>query len=330
MSTASTRPFDGLTPDTIADAIESLDWLCDGRLLALNSYENRVWQVGIEAAPPVIVKFYRPHRWSDDAILEEHHFAIELAEAGLSVVAPSLIRGSSLHRFKDFRFAVFPRRGGHAPEAAHRPTLEALGRQLGRFHAVGAAGQFHHRGELSVDAFGHAPVRYLLEEQWIPAHLEDAFASLCENLLGQIEATWRLAEGLPRIRLHGDCHPGNLLWRDDRAHFVDLDDCLSGPAVQDLWMLISGDRHERAEQWQWLLGGYRMFGDFNLSSLNLIEPLRTLRMLNYQAWLAKRWEDPAFPAAFPWFESPRHWEEVVQQLREQMDELQQGPLILHE
>lgn len=330
MSQSSTRPFEGLTPDTIADAVESLGLFCDGRLLALNSYENRVWQVGIEDKQPVIVKFYRPQRWSDEAILEEHQFAIELAEAGLSVVAPLLIRGASLHTFGGFRFAVFPRRGGHAPEAAHRPTLEALGRQLGRFHAVGAAGQFQHRPALSVETLGETAMAYLLAERWIPAHLEAAFESLCDNLLGHIRQIWTLTDGLPWIRLHGDCHPGNLLWRDDQAHFVDLDDCLSGPAIQDLWMLISGDRHEREQQWQWLLEGYRLFSPFEPRSLSLVEPLRTLRMLNYQAWLAKRWDDPAFPAAFPWFESSRHWEQVIQQLREQMDELQQGPLTLHD
>ncbi len=330
MKPKNTRPFDGLTPDTIADAIESLGMPCDGRLLALNSYENRVWQVGIDDAQPVIVKFYRPQRWTDDAILEEHRFAAELAGNGLSVVAPLTIQDTTLHQFHEFRFAVFPRRGGHAPEAAHRPTLEALGRQLGRFHAVSAAGQFQHRPGLSIDSMGEASVDYLLKERWIPTHLEDAFETLCGGLLGQIREIWHLADGLPWIRLHGDCHPGNLLWRDDQAHFVDLDDCLSGPAVQDLWMLISGDRSERSQQWQWLLDGYRLFSNFELRSLGLVESLRTLRMLNYQAWLARRWNDPAFPAAFPWFESPRHWEQVIQQLREQMDELQQGPLILHE
>ena len=325
---SSQRPFEGLDPSLICDAVESLDLVTDGRLLALNSYENRVWQVGIEAGQPLIAKFYRPGRWSDEAIVEEHGFTRELSDHGLSVVAPLVFNDQTLHRHHDFRFALFPRRGGHAPELAHRPTLEALGRVLGRMHAIGASDRFKHRRTLSIDEHGHAPVAFLLGNDWLPGHLQGAFEALAGHLLEAVEATWARAAGYRSIRLHGDCHPGNILWRDETAHFVDLDDCLTGPAVQDLWMLISGEPDERSVQLGWLLDGYRMFHHFNPVELHLIEPLRCLRMLHHQAWLARRWEDPAFPMAFPWFTDARHWENVMQQLREQLDELQQPPVQL--
>ncbi len=324
----SERPFSDLTPDRIQDAIEALGMLGDGRLLALNSYENRVWQVGLEAGDPVIVKFYRPGRWSDEAIAEEHRFSRELADSGLSVVAPVSINGNTLFHHDRYRFAVFPRQGGHAPELSHKPTLTALGSALGRLHAIGAAAAFEHRQTCSVRLWGHEPVQWLLDNQWLPGHLETAFSGLCEHLLEAIEATWARAGEFRRIRLHGDCHPGNILWRNDRAHFVDLDDCLTGPAIQDLWMLISGERQEREQQLGWLLQEYRLFHDFDARQLHLIEPLRTLRMLHHQAWLARRWNDPAFPRAFPWFGEQRHWENLIGQLREQLDQLQQPPLEL--
>ncbi len=325
---AAARPFDGLDPSLICDAVESLGLVTDGRLLALNSYENRVWQIGIEEGQPLIAKFYRPGRWTEEAIREEHQFALELADHGLSVVAPLAYDEQTLHWHQEFRFALFPRRGGHAPELAHRPTLEALGRVLGRMHAIGASASFSDRPTLSIDQHGRAPAEYLLGNDWIPFHLQSAFETLSAHLLEAIEATWARAGAFQTIRLHGDCHPGNILWRDDTAHFVDLDDCMTGPAVQDLWMLISGESDERSNQLGWLLDGYRMFHSFNPAELNLIEPLRCLRMLHHQAWLARRWEDPAFPLAFPWFTDARHWENVLQQLREQLDELQQPPLQL--
>lgn len=325
---SSAPPFAQLGPDLVLDAVEALDLITDGRLLALNSFENRVWQVGLESAEPVVVKFYRPGRWSDAAIAEEHAFAIELAEAGLSVVAPLQIGGHSLHHHQGFRLAVFPRRGGHAPEPAHEPTLRQIGRTLGRMHAIGAAGCFTHRPELTITARGREPVDWLLANRWLPAHLENAFFSLAEHLLEAVTAAFERAGNYRRIRLHGDCHPGNILWRDDQAHFVDLDDCLSGPAVQDLWMIISGERAERERQLGWLLEEYRLFHDFDPRELQLVEALRTLRIIHYQAWLARRWDDPAFPAAFPWFGEDRHWETVIGHLREQMAELSEPPLRL--
>jgi Ser/Thr protein kinase RdoA (MazF antagonist) len=319
-------PFAGLNPDLICDLIDRTGLTTDSRLLALNSYENRVWQIGLEGAEPVIAKFYRPGRWSNAAILEEHHFAIELEDAGLSVVAPLRIEGQTLFEAEGFRYALFPRRGGHAPELADEPTLRVLGRALGRMHRVGASKSFEHRPRLADAQRGRDAMDTLLNGGWIPAHLEDAFSTLAAHLIEAIEACWGRAGRLELLRLHGDCHPGNILWRDDQAHFVDLDDCLTGPAIQDLWMLISGERDDRERQIDWLLEEYTRFQPFNAAELHLIEALRGLRMLHYQAWLARRWNDPAFPRAFPWFDDGRHWEQIIQQLREQMDELQQAPL----
>jgi len=326
MTAGNAQPFAELDPDRICSAIESIGLIPDGRLLALNSYENRVWQVGIEGSEPVIVKFYRPGRWTDASIEEEHRFTQELASAGVSVVAPRDIDGRTLFHDEAFRFALFDRRGGHAPELAHKPTLSALGRALGRIHAVGRADRFVHRPELTIDRWGVRARDELIAGSWIPLQLAEAFESLTQHLLDAIRITWDRAGDYRRIRLHGDCHVGNILWRDDQAHFVDLDDCVTGPAIQDLWMLIAGERHEREQQLSWLLQGYRLFAEFDPRELHLIEPLRCLRMLHHQAWLARRWDDPAFPRAFPWFEDARHWENILQQLREQLDELQQAPL----
>ena len=320
------QPFAELNPDRVLDAVESLGFTSDGRLLALNSYENRVWQVGLEDAAPLVVKFYRPGRWDDEAILEEHAFSHELAAAGLSVVPPLIVHDQSLHHCDDHRLALFERRGGHAPELGDEATLRQLARTLGRWHAVGATTKFQHRPELTPARFGQAAVDFLLEERWLPAHVEPAFVAVAEHVLEAVQACWERAGAFRRIRLHGDCHPGNILWRDGQAHFVDLDDCVSGPSMQDLWMLLSGDRPERERQMAWIIEEYRRFHDFDPRELHLIEALRSLRMLHHQAWLARRWDDPAFPLAFPWFGEERHWENVIQQLKEQLDELQQPAL----
>ena len=327
--TSSDHPFQQLLPERVLEAAESAGLIPDGRLLALNSYENRVWQIGLDEQPPVIAKFYRPERWSRAAILEEHCFAAELNQAEISVVAPLVLDGRTLFHHAGFDYALFPRQGGHAPEPANEDVLRALGRALGRMHAVGKTKTFTHRSDIGPESHGLEPSRWLLANQWLPMHLESAYASLIEDLLCHIHACWQRAGDFRRLRLHGDCHPGNILWRDE-PHFVDLDDCRSGPAVQDLWMLISGDRHEREQQWQWLLEDYSMFCEFDARELHLVEALRALRMIHYQAWLARRWHDPAFPQAFPWFDDERHWETVIQQLREQLSELQEPALVWHQ
>ena len=311
-------PFDGLLPDVIVAAVESLGLRSDGRVLALNSFENRVFRVGIEDAAPVVAKFYRPGRWSDAAIGEEHAFAAELKAAELSVVAPLAIADATLHRHAGFRFALYPMQGGHAPEPGDKETLIHLGRALGRLHAVGAAGAFVHRPRLTVERFGHDPLDALLDGPWIPPELEENFSSIAEALLDEVDAGFARAGNVATLRLHGDCHPGNLLWRDGTAHFVDLDDALTGPAIQDLWMLLSGDASARGKQLGWLVEGYEVFRPFNRGEIVLIEPLRALRILHYHAWIARRWHDPAFPVAFPAFGSPRHWESVLAQLQEQL------------
>jgi Ser/Thr protein kinase RdoA (MazF antagonist) len=305
--------------------VESTGLPCDGRLLALNSYENRVYQVGIEDSAPLVVKVYRPGRWSNEQILEEHAFALEIAEAEIPLIPPMVIGGQTLHEHDGFRFAIFERRGGHAPELDQKDTRVWLGRFLGRMHAVGAEKPFRSRPELTIESFGRDPIRELIDGRWLPMHLETAFASLAEDLLVSIEASFKRAGGCSRIRLHGDCHPGNILWRDGPL-FVDLDDCRSGPAVQDLWMLLSGENHEMATQMKDVLEGYTQFYHFNRRELNLIEALRTLRMLHHAAWLAKRWQDPAFPIAFPWFGEPRYWEQMILGLREQLGRMHEEPI----
>ncbi len=322
-------PYYRLDPDTVIRAIESTGLVCDGRLLALNSYENRVYQVGLETGDPLVTKFYRPGRWSDEQILEEHEFSAEIAEAEIPLIPPMRTNGQTLHEFDGFRFALFERRGGHAPELDQKNTRVWLGRFLGRIHALGAARPFVSRPELTIASFGGAAIKSLLDGQWLPMHLETAFSTLSADLLTSIEAAFERTGEFAVIRLHGDCHPGNILWREG-PFFVDLDDCRSGPAVQDLWMLLSGETHEMATQMKDVLDGYTQFHDFDRCELNLIEALRTLRMLHHAAWLAKRWQDPAFPIAFPWFGEPRYWEDLILGLREQLGRMQEPALQIPE
>ncbi|MBU1189812.1 MAG: serine/threonine protein kinase [Gammaproteobacteria bacterium] len=329
MSTDAHRPYQDLLPDLVLDCVEQCGYVTDGRLLELNSYENRVWQVGIEDAEPLVVKFYRAGRWSDAAIAEEHAYTTELAAAGIPVVAPLQIGGETLIHAHSQRLALFPRRGGHAPELNDKAVLTHLGRVLGQWHNIGALRSFHHRGAVDVQSYGHAAVTLLQRDGWIPPHLQENFAAISTELLQLIETVWQRAGAVQNIRLHADCHPGNILWRDEHVHFVDLDDCRMGPALQDLWMLLSGEREEMQQQLHEVLEGYTVFRDFDAAELNLLEPLRSLRMLHFHAWLAQRWEDPAFPRAFPWFDQPRHWEDLLNQLREQIWLLQEAPLQLY-
>lgn len=318
-------PYADLTPDLILAAIESVGIPTSGSILALNSYENRVYQIGTESGF-VVAKFYRPGRWSDEAILEEHSFSEELAAAEIPVVAPLELMRSTLNRHDGYRFAVFERRGGRWPELATRDDRLWMGRFLGRIHAVGAAGHFDHRPSLSIERLGDESVHELLESDWIPAHLVAAYEAVAADLLSVIRQRFDEAGAIAFIRIHGDCHRGNVLWTDDGPHFVDLDDCINGPAIQDLWLFLSGSREEMTTQLAHLLEGYQQFATFDARQLHLIESLRTLRMLHYAAWLARRWTDPAFPRAFPWFAETRYWEDHVLSLREQQASLTEPPL----
>lgn len=320
-------PYYRLDPDTVLHAVDSTGLVSDGRLLALNSYENRVYQVGIEGADPVIAKFYRPGRWSDEQILEEHSFSLELAEREIPLIAPTRIGNRTLFHHDGFRLALFKRQGGHPPELGDRETRLWLGRFIGRIHAVGKSKSFVSRPALTPDRFGDDSIATIREGRWLPPHMESAFYSLADDLMLRIRGAYERCSGIRTIRLHGDCHPGNLLWRDG-PYFVDMDDCQSGPAIQDLWMLLSGDAVEMAMQLADIVEGYRQFCDFDTRELYLIEALRTLRMLHHAAWLARRWEDPAFPIAFPWFDSPRYWEDLVLNLREQLSALQEPSISL--
>ncbi len=320
-------PYYRLDPDTVLHAVDSTGLLTDGRLLALNSYENRVYQVGIEGSDPVIAKFYRPGRWSDEQILEEHAFSLELADNEIPLIAPTRIDGQTLFHSDGFRLALFRRQGGHAPELEDRETRLWLGRFIGRIHAVGKSKPFRFRPALTPERFGDEAIATIREGQWLPPHMETAFESLAGDLMISIRAAYERSGQVKMIRLHGDCHPGNLLWRDG-PYFVDMDDCQSGPAIQDLWMLLSGDGQEMESQLSDIIEGYRQFCDFDTRELQLIEALRSLRMLHHAAWLARRWEDPAFPTAFPWFDSPRYWEDLVLSLREQLSVLQEPALSL--
>lgn len=332
---SGSAPFSGLTPDLILTALDSIGLTTSGQVLALNSYENRVFQIGLEDSgpertAPVVAKFYRPARWSDAAILEEHAFVAQLAEHEVPAVAPLAIRERTLHEYGGFRFAVFARRGGRAPELSDKAVRERIGRFLGRLHAIGATAAYQHRPALDIESFGVEPSTYLLGNRWLPPELSEVYRGVVRDAIAGARHCYERAGPLERLRLHGDCHEGNLLWTDSGAqpgpHFVDFDDSRTGPAVQDLWMLLSGDREEMQLQLSDLLTGYEDFATFNPRELHLVEALRTLRLIHYSAWIARRWRDPAFPAAFPWFDSPRYWEARILELREQIAAMQEPAL----
>jgi len=308
------------------DAVESCGYLCDCRTFALNSYENRVYQVGIEDNDPLIVKFYRPGRWSDEQILEEHAFCFELVEHELPVVAP-LTNGQeeSLFHFDGFRFALYPRQGGHAPEFDNLDNLLIMGRTLGRMHAIGAIRTFEHRPRLDCKSFGHDAVALISDAFIIPEYKAN-YDALTGDLLQSLDELLAVFDSTPLIRTHGDCHAGNVLWRGDAPHFVDFDDARTAPAIQDIWMMLSGDRARQTAQLAEIVEGYNEFYDFRPKELQLVEALRTLRILHYCAWLARRWDDPAFPHHFPWFNTTSYWGEHILQLREQMAALNELPL----
>jgi Ser/Thr protein kinase RdoA (MazF antagonist) len=324
IATAEEAPFANLSPDVIADAVEAAGFPCDGRILALGSYENRVFQVGIEDADPLVVKFYRPGRWSDAAIAEEHAFARELAAAEIPVIAPLPVPGGAtlgegpVPVFGGFRFAIYPRRGGQWPELTTEDDRQWIGRFLGRIHAIGATRRFEHRTHLSPAAMGRDSADYLLSGERIPDYVRHRYERVAGELLDIAEARFAQAGNVRYLRIHGDCHRNNVLWTDAGPHFVDLDDCMMGPAIQDLWMLLAGRPLEMRQQLADILEGYEKFAAFDPAEATLIESLRALRMVHYAAWLARRWHDPAFPRAFPWFGEPRYWERHVAELEEQL------------
>ncbi len=326
ISSPPPKDFSTLPPDCVLNALESIGFRSDGRLLALNSYENRVYQVGMEEGTPLVAKFYRPGRWTDSAILEEHTFVQELAEREIPVVPALVLNGITLHSFEGFRFAVFPKHGGRAPELEGRHTLEWMGRFLGRIHAIGALKPFRERPTLDVASFGEQPRDYLLTHKFIPADLNVAYFSAVDQALDGVRHCFARAGKVRALRLHGDCHVGNVLWTEEGPHFVDFDDSRMGPAVQDLWMLLSGERADMVRQLADVLAGYEDFCDFDERELHLVEALRTLRLIHYAAWLAQRWDDPAFKQAFPWFNTQRYWQDRILELREQIALMDEPPL----
>lgn len=319
-------PFAGLTPDVVLDAAASMGFEGDGRLFALNSYENRVYQMG-RPEGALVLKFYRPARWTDAQINEEHTFTAELAAAEMAVAAPLVLDGRTLFRFGDFRFAVFPWMRGRAPELDAPESRAMLGRALARLHRIGAVRPFQTRLKLSIDRLGFGAREQVLESGLFPASMEESYLRATDALLDRVERIFDEVGPTRQIRLHGDCHLGNLLWNEHGPVFVDLDDCMTGPAIQDLWMLLSGPAAEQQKQWRDLAEGYEQFGVLDYGELRLIEPLRSLRMLHHAAWLATRWSDPAFPRAFPWFGGVRFWEEHVNDLLAQVAAVDDPPLL---
>jgi len=326
MPDPATPPYASLTPDRILDALDSVGLRGDGRLLALNSYENRVYLVNLEDAPPVVAKFYRPLRWTDAQIEEEHAFVAELAEREIPAIAPLVREARTLHRFEGFRFAVYPKCGGRTPELDDPATLEWMGRFIGRLHAIGAIAPFAARPTLDIATFGDEPRAFLLAHDFVPPDLLEAYRTVSAMALAGVRHCFARAGEVKSLRLHGDCHAGNVLWTPDGPHFVDFDDARMGPAVQDLWMLLSGDRAAMTRQLSDVLAGYEGFHDFDPRELHLVEALRTLRLIHYAAWIARRWDDPAFPAAFPWFNTPRYWQDRILELREQIAAMDEPPL----
>jgi Ser/Thr protein kinase RdoA (MazF antagonist) len=323
---AAALAFADLQPDDILATLDHVGFECDGRFLALNSYENRVYQIGIENDTPVVAKFYRPGRWTDKAILEEHEFAIDLADQEIPVIPPLVLAGNTLHHSGHYRLAVYPCRGGRAPDLDNYDLQTQLGRLVARIHLEGETSRFEHRPSIDIYSYGVESLEFLLDKDFIPEDNRAAYESVAELVLDGVEACFERSGHVREIRLHGDFHPGNVLVARDQLHIVDLDDARHGPAVQDLWMFLSGDRDEQTPQLTALLEGYQSFRPFDARELHLVEALRSLRIMHYAAWLARRWEDPAFKVAFPWFDSRRYWDDHVLALREQVALMQERPL----
>ena len=319
--------YKNLGPNEIIVAIENQGFNCDGHIFALNSYENRVYQIGIEDNEPIVAKFYRPSRWSDAAILEEHQFTNELAEYEIPVIAPIVNnKGTSLYKHSDYRFSLFPRRGGRPPELENPEHLIQLGRFIARMHNVAASREYKNRPTIDIQSYGIDSYQYLLVNRFIPVELENTYQTVAEDIIQRIHWCYERAGQVNNIRLHGDCHHSNILWRDDTFFILDFDDARMGPAIQDLWMFLSGDRNYMTARLSELLEGYSEFRSFDARELYLVEALRTLRLLHYSAWIARRWDDPAFPIAFPHFNTQQYWEDHILVLREQAALMDEPPL----
>ncbi len=320
-------PFSNLDPEFIIDSVESLGPLCDARIFALNSYENRVYQIGLDSPwnghSRLIGKYYRPARWTDAQIQEEHDFTLELAALEIPVVPPLKLESETLHHYQNHRFSLSPQRGGRCAELDNREHLEWIGRFMGRIHLAGSSRKFEHRPSINLQNMVIDSADFLSTSGFIPDYLQEAYQSLLQDILPLLQ---QRINNCPynEIRLHGDCHSGNILWTDEGPHFVDFDDCRSGPAIQDLWMLLSGQPDEQQQQLNHVLDGYFEFAELDHQELQLIEPLRCMRLIHYAAWLARRWHDPAFPMNFPWFNTPSYWEQHILELREQLALLQHG------
>lgn len=327
IATQDPRPYEGLDPELIIDAVEKVGFHPTGSLLSLNSYENRVYQIGMEEGPPVVAKFYRPHRWSNEAILEEHAFSLELTRHEIPIVAPiESTLGETLHDHEGFRFALFHQWGGRALELDRYDQLEWMGRFIGRLHAISRVKSFEHRPMITMQTYLIEPYQYLLEHQFLPAYMESRYRAVVDALMIKIEEIIQAVGPLELIRLHGDLHAGNVLWNDAGPHIVDLDDCMMGPAIQDIWMLLTGEQEYQAAQLEAILSGYEDFCDFDKRELAYIEILRTFRQIHYAAWLAKRINDPAFSQSFSWFNTERYWEDHMYNLNEQIERLPESTL----
>ncbi len=327
MTHSAPAPFENLHPGAVFSAAESIGLEPSGRLFALNSYENRVYQLGDESGALWVLKFYRPARWSDAQIEEEHSFTFELARAELPVAAPLVVDGESLFAHDDLRFAAFPNMPGRAPELDRLDTLTLLGRTLARMHAVGARGRFEHRPTLELDRMGVKARATVMASGFVPDALTGQYARVSEQVIGRVRQCFENFGPLPGLRIHGDCHGGNILWRETGPLFVDLDDCLSGPRIQDLWMFLAGDAASQQASWAALMEGYEQFGEIDFAELTLVEALRSLRIVHHAAWIASRWRDPAFPRAFPWFGEARFWERHIGDLFEQLAAMDDPPIL---
>jgi Ser/Thr protein kinase RdoA (MazF antagonist) len=320
-------PFDALDPGAVFAAAESIGLAPSGRLFALNSYENRVYQLGDDDGELWVLKFYRPARWSDAQIGEEHAFTLQLAAAELPVAAPVTRDGQSLFVHQRLRFAAFPYLAGRAPELDDKGTLILLGRALARIHSIGANTRFEHRPALTLKRLGEHARELVFRSGFVPEELVEQYARVSEQVIGRVRQSFDAFGPLPALRIHGDCHAGNILWRENGPLFVDLDDCMSGPRIQDLWMFLSGDPASQQSSWAALMEGYELFGEFDYAELTLVESLRSLRIMHHAAWIASRWNDPAFPRAFPWFGDARFWERHIADLFEQLAAMDDPPIL---